>query len=183
MFTPANWKQLKRRYEQCPQKIQDYFQHLPRLVSDFPADITLSYLFSRVERAHNTALYCGLVKLHRANFDMADKAIMQERIDRPVFRMLFKRIIGKEISASLSKEIQEAEAIRDKVIHGKRVSEANIRKAVVLVLSYAEGFNSFVSQKAGFAPFGDLRGFKGGAKSVDKSTTRWMLKGFGFSIS
>ena len=43
--------------------------------------------------------------------------------------------------------------------------------------------NDWVYQAAGVRPFGDKRGFKGRAEALDKSTTRWILKGMGLPAS
>jgi hypothetical protein len=63
---------------------------------------------------------------------------------------------------------------------GKRVSEADKRRAVVALLDYAEAFNCEVYDLCGFRPFGPLRGFKGAVASLDKRTSRWILAGIGF---
>lgn len=48
------------------------------------------------------------------------------------------------------------------------------------ILDYATGFNDFVYGIAGLRPFGQLKGFKGRAASLEKSTSRWVLRGVGF---
>ncbi len=44
-------------------------------------------------------------------------------------------------------------------------------QAHVEIIDYAEGVNNELRSLAGFEPFGDLRGFKGAAKSLEKGTT------------
>ena len=78
-------------------------------------------------------------------------------------------------------KIAEAEKVRDLILHGKQVSEVDKRKAVVDVLEYAKSFNAEVSRIAGFKPFGSLKGFKGRGQPLDKSTSRWVLKGVGLT--
>jgi len=71
-------------------------------------------------------------------------------------------------------------------MHGKSVSDPDKRKAISLALHYAEGMNRLiaVTKNLGFRPFtGDLRGFIGALGFLDKSTTRWILKGMGFGLS
>ena len=36
--------------------------------------------------------------------------------------------------------------------------------------------------QAEFRPFGDLRGFKGRGQPLERTTTRWVLKGMGMGI-
>lgn len=57
-----------------------------------------------------------------------------------------------------------------------------MRKTVLDVLLYAKKFNEFIYGIGSFKPFGSLIGFKGGTKTLDDSTSRWILKGIGFLI-
>lgn len=177
---PRSWRAVVKDFETAPRETQEYFKHLPKLAKEFPWDVALSYLFARVELAHNMAIYCGVVKLHRANADLARRAVEKQYMKRAEFKKLFKTIFGKEIKEAIWQKFERAASIRDKVMHGKPVAAADKRKAVVDIISYAQQFNKFVSNAAGFKPFGSLRGFKGRGKRLDKSTTRWLLKGMGF---
>ena len=76
-------------------------------------------------------------------------------------------------------KIESAQKTRNKILHGKTVSDADKRRAIISILEYAEAFNEEVSAVAGFRPFGSLQGFRGAAQSLDKSTSRWVLKGIG----
>ena len=62
-------------------------------------------------------------------------------------------------------------------------TEAEKRKAIALVLDYSGELDDLVQSLGGFRPFGDMRGFSGAASKLDARTTRWMLKGMGFTIS
>jgi hypothetical protein len=174
---------LLNHFNASDQRIRVYFQHLPALVQQFPLDVCLSYAFSRVELAHNTTLYCGVVKLHKAHTDLAWRAVQGYHMTRDAFRESFRTIFGVPLPSTAVSKIQQAESVRDAVMHGKRIADADKRNAVARVLDYGTEMNSFIHEHAGFRPFGDLRGFKGSAKPLDKSTTRWILKGMGFTIS
>lgn len=174
---------MLNRYKSAPAPVQKYFIHLPMLLADFPLDVSLSYLFSQVELAQNMTLYCGIVKRHRAERSLVRTAIDTHRMTRSDFTEKFAIVFGKQIPAPISDVLHEAEAIRDRVMHGKSTEEKDKRKALVNVIEYAQGLNDFIATLVAFRPFGELRGFKGRAKSLDKSTTRWVLKGMGFGIS
>ena len=58
----------------------------------------------------------------------------------------------------------------------KMCSEPDMRTAVYRLIEYSELFNDFTFQLAGFKPFGNLRGFKGRAEPLNKTTTKWLLK-------
>ena len=98
-------------------------------------------------------------------------------MSRPGFQELYKTVYGNIITKPVRDFIDEAETVRDKIMHGKTVTEAAKRKAVVDVLKYAKALNERTYQLGGLKPFGDLRGFKGRAKALDKSTSRWILRG------
>ena len=183
MSIPKTWKGVVGVYSACPKEVQSYFEYFPDLAEDYPWEVALSYLFGRVELAHNMAIYCGIVKLHKGNAELTRKAVESHHLTRDGFRTFFAAIYGKPIDAKISQLIEEAEAIRDKVLHGKSASQEELRRSVVRVLEYAVQFNAFVHAIAGIKPFNDLRGFKGRAVSHDKSTTRWLLKGMGLPLS
>ncbi len=183
MTVPANRKGVVKRFNNAPKEVRDYFEYLPKLIDQFPWEISLSYLFARVEYSHNMTLYCGVVKLHQGQKDVVFNIVQKQQLTRANFAQLFETVIGKKIAPKVSAKIRDAEKVRDKVLHGKSVSEADLRKAVTRVIEYAESFNNLVKNTAGFKPFDDLRGFKGAGKSLSKETTRWILKGMGFPAS
>lgn len=56
-------KSLLKVYNSCSSGVQRYFEHLPKLLDEFPLNVALAYAFSRLELAQNMALYCGVVKV------------------------------------------------------------------------------------------------------------------------
>lgn len=103
-------------------------------------------------------------------------------MSRGRFRDLFQVVFGKPLDKSLADKLYNAEKIRDKVLHGKDWTDAQAREALVNMFDFAENFNDFVYDLAGFKPFSDLRGFKGRKQSLPKPTTRWVLRGMGIGI-
>ena len=182
MTTPKTWKGVIKHLSTMPQEVQDYFEHFPRLAKEFPWEVSLSYLFGRVELAHNMVIYCGAVKLHGADSALARTAIENHHMTRDGFKKLFETIHGKQIPHAISKKIEESESVRDKVMHGKSATQNEQRQAIADVLDYARDFNEFVYNLSGLRPFDDLRGFKGRKQSLDKATSRWLLKGMGFNL-
>ncbi|MEO1920079.1 MAG: hypothetical protein ABGW81_10330 [Paracoccaceae bacterium] len=75
---------------------------------------------------------------------------------RPRFRELYKSITGKAVEVEAINFSKLAEKVRDQILHGKDVSGG-----------------------AEFKPFDNIKGFKGAAKTLDKSTSRWVLTGIG----
>lgn len=180
---PASYKGLLKLYQDQPKELRDYFEHFPKLMTaSLPYEIAIAYLFSRVERAHRRALYCGITKKYSANSDLVDDVVRREFVSRDSFKRMFATVFGKEMPKNIAKLIEDAEFVRDKGIHGKDPDDKEMRKAMHDIFKYADEFNNFVSGLESFRPFGDLRGFKGRGENLDKETTRWILKGLGFSI-
>ena len=67
--------------------------------------------------------------------------------------------------------------LETKTVHGKDVNEAAFRQAVVDVIDYAVLLDHQTQTIAQFKPFGDMRGFKGAKQPLEKTTTRWLLRG------
>jgi hypothetical protein len=178
---PGSWRGVVNRYNQSPAEVQAYFESLPSLIESYQWEVSLGFLFIRVEKALNTMLYCGARKVRRANAEVARKFVDAHHMTRKEFRRLFANVFGRDVPSEITAILAEAEKVRDKVIHGKMVSDADFRKATVRVIEYAEAMNELVHEIAAFKPFTiDLRGFVGRGEALDRSTTMWLMKGLGF---
>ncbi len=179
MPAPANYKQVLNHFQSLPSEVQGYFPSFNDLVKDYPLEVSVSYVFARVEAAKHSAIYCGIVKIHWTDSALTREMIDKDHMSRGRFRDLFKIVFGKPLKKDLEDKLSGAEEIRDKIAHGKKWKNEDARKALNDILDFAADFNAFVEQTAGFKPFGDLRGFKGRGESLSKETTRWVLRGMG----
>ena len=102
---------------------------------------------------------------------------------REGFQIQFETVFGQPIPEEVKQELEAAEIVHDKILNGQRTLAKDKREAIGHVLDYAQAFNRFVNRLAKFKPFGNQKGSDGCAESLNKSTTRWMLKGMGFSLS
>lgn len=178
-----SYKALLKCYQAKSEQVQGHFEHLPKLINnDLPYVIAIAYCFLKIEQAQNRALYGGVVKVHRCNAEFARRLMNFQHLTRDGFRDLFKNVFGKPLKESTTEMILEAEKIRDKVIHGKEVTQNELRQAIADVLAYAEEFNNEVCALGDFRPLGDMRGFKGRAEALDKRTTKWLMRGLGFGV-
>lgn len=91
-------------------------------------------------------------------------------------------VYGQPVPKALDDLLRNAAAVRDSVMHGKTPSDAKVRNAIGAVLDYAKALNECVANHGGAKPFGDLRGFSGQAKKLEKGTSRWLLKDMGFPL-
>ena len=184
MTTIDNRRQLIQKFDDAPAQVRKYFSSLPYLLlENFPLDVALAYVFSRVELAHNMALYCCVMKIHKAEREIANSAIDANHMTRKDFLEMFKIVFDRDLPTTTSNLLKNAERVRDRVMHGKQTSDPEKREAIVKVVQYAAKFNETVYEAAQFRPFGNLRGFRGRGKSLSKTTTRWVLKGMGFPLS
>jgi hypothetical protein len=178
-----NYKALLKFYENRPTEVKTHFEHLPKLVGDdLPYEIAIAYVFLKIEQAQNRALYGGVVKIHRGNAELVGRMLNIQHLTREGFKDIYKNVFGNALKEGIANKLKDAEKARDKVIHGKSVTDDELREAIADVLEYAEAFNVEVNTVAGFKPFADMRGLKGRAESLDKRTTKWLMKGLGFSI-
>lgn len=174
---------LKKAYGDCSQEVRDYFTHLPKLLDDFPMDVCLAYAFARLELGQNLALYCGVVKIHKVNADVAKSVIGTHHMTREGFIELYKTVFDLDLPKAAHADLKSAEKTRDNVMHGKSTGDDKIRNAIARVLEYAEEINKQLHAKHGLKPYGSIKGFAGRAKKLDKRTSRFLLKGMGFAIS
>jgi len=171
---------ILKAFGNLPDPLREYLVHFPKLAEDFPWEVALSYLFAQVELAHNMTIYCGVVKCHRVDSELARKAINDHHMTRPRFRELYAIIINKKgIQADTTKRAVFAEGVRDRILHGKTVKDEEKRAAIISTLDYANLLNEQIFADANFRPFGKLQGFKGRGTPLDKSTSRWVLMGIG----
>lgn len=179
MNAPANYLQVLNHFNQLPNEVKNYFPSFQNLVEGYPWDVSVSYVFSRIEAVKHSTIYCGIVKIHWTDSTLTRELIDKDHMSRGRFRDLFKIVFGKQIKKELLQKLSEAEGIRDKIAHGKQWTDAQARKSLIDIFEFAVGFNEFVQASAGFKPFSDLRGFKGRKQPLPKETTRWVLLGMG----
>lgn len=183
MANIPSYKALQKCYDSKSAEVKGHFGHLPALIKDdWPYEIAIAYVFLKIEQAQNRSLYGGVVKVHRCNAEFARRLMNYQHLTRDGFKQLYKNVFGRALPTAVADLMADAEKSRDKVIHGKDVSDSELRGAIADVLEYAEVFNTEVNDVAGFKPLGDMRGFKGRAEPLDKRTTKWLMRGLGFGV-
>jgi hypothetical protein len=176
-------KALKKLFDSKSDEVKSHFGHLPQLIADgLPYEIAIAYVFLKIEQAQNRALYGGVVKVHRCNAEFARRLMNFQHLTRDGFKELYKNVFGRSLPKSTVDLMVDAESSRDKVIHGKEVTDSELRGAIADVLEYAEEFDNEVNDVAGFRPLGNMRGFKGRAEPLDKRTSKWLMRGLGFGV-
>lgn len=182
---PGQRKGLKTLHAAMPSEVRTFFADLPALIdSGFSLNISLAYVFFRIEQGQRQSLYCGARKLHRTESTLTWRAIDAHDLTRRCFKELFKTIYGFHVSNAANDCLTLAQDVRDNLMHGRSPADADQRSAICNAMHYAKEMNELiaVTKDKRFRPFsGNLRGIVGRLESLDKSTTRWILKGMGFT--
>ena len=88
-------------------------------------------------------------------------------------------VFSTNIPNDAVRNLEKAQNIRNNLIHGKTTTDPKRREAVYYAIEYMKAVGTFVKDKSGKNPYGDLRGLAGKKKLLPAKSTIWMLKGFG----
>ena len=80
-----SYKGVIRQYNEAPQQVQDYFPDFVELVESYNWEISISYVFSRVELAKRNTIYCGIVKLHWCDAVLTRKLVNEDHMRAVAF--------------------------------------------------------------------------------------------------
>jgi len=174
-----SYKDVIRHFRAAPKRIQNYFPEFVPLVEGYDWEVSVSYVFSRVEQAKRMTIYCGITKIHRCESSLTWKLVSEDHLSRARFFELIKIVFAKKIPDNIREKLEASENVRDKIVHGMNWTDSDARKAMTQIIDFATKFNQYVKKIAGFQPFGDLRGYKGRKQPLAKATTKWILHGMG----
>ena len=178
---PGNWVGVVARIDATTEEVKSFFDPISELIENYSWEVSIGYMFTRVEQAHNHLLRGGAVKIHSVNAPTANRFVDGQHITRKEFSRLYKNVVGGAVPVRSAKLLSEAEKIRDRVVHGKRVVEKDQRLAIVYIVEYAESINAELQEKANFSPFKfDQRGYAGRKVTLPEATSAWVMKGLGF---
>jgi len=183
MTTPKSYKGILKHFHAKDKVIQQFMEHLPSLLeSNYPFDVALSYLFSRLELGQNIIIYASIRKKYKTDTRVTEVAIENWDSTKDTFESRFEIVFGKPVPTAIMAAKKAAQRVRNKVMHGKSVSEPEKRAAIAEGLDYAQSLNTLVMSELRFEPFGKITGITGAAPAMDASATRFLLKGMGFNI-
>ncbi len=145
--------------------------------------IALAYAFMKIEEGHHRALKCGLIRLHACASSKVDDALAKQHFTRTYFKTVFNNVLGKPIPKDALGLLENAESVRDRLIHGKGVPYKELRTGLSSALDYIAKLGGFVEGRTGKNPFGDLRGLAGKKQLLEPTTSYWVMKGIGLYTS
>lgn len=185
MIVPGNRPGVRNKLEGAPDNVRRYFHPAEELIERYSWEVSLSYLYAKVEEAHLMSIYCGAVKLHKTDAKLAWDAVYRFENTRSQFQGVFANVYGTKIPQRLQAKLEKAQKVRDLALHGKarEVPGSDYRMAVAAIIEYAEGFNELCLEKGGPQAFGPLQGFSGRHRTRDKAASRLILKGIGLPLS
>jgi hypothetical protein len=174
---------LLRLFQHCSPEVRKHFEHLPSLLDNYPLEVALAYAFQRLEVGQNMALYCGVVRLHRADSVVARNALDVQHMTRSKFAELYETVFELGLPTGAKGDLGTAESTRDTIMHGGQASGDRLRNAIGRVLEFSAAVNKQLHGRCQLQPFsGQWRGFAGRLQKLERRTTRFMLKGMGFAI-
>jgi hypothetical protein len=172
---------LKKKFEALLPQTKTYLVGIESLLDEPKTfGVALAFAFMKVEEGQHRALKCGLVRIHKCNSKKVDEALGKQHFTRSYFKTVFKNVMGEEVETVGLDAINKAEKVRDKLIHGKGASQADLREAIINVFEYITVLGKQVEAKTSKNPFGDLRGLAGKTTLMDPVPSYWLLKGLGF---
>ncbi len=183
---------LRERYEKLPSEVRDHFWQFPEIIEKIEdLRLALTYMFYRVEWAHTTSLYIGLRKTYGVQAEgktyavdayMAKQAMDSTHMTREKFQDSYETVFSKDFPKNAAEKIKLAQQVRDKLMHGMRVSDAQVTEALLKIMEYTKLYHDAVREAADFSPFGSQQGVTGATKSLDKKVSCVILKGLGFHM-
>ncbi len=172
---------LAKKFGDLTADTKTYLSGLESLLDDPKKyGVALAFLFMKVEEGQHRALKCGLIRKHKCNSQKVDDALAKQHFTRAYFKIIFKNVFGAEVAKEALASIENAEKVRDQLIHGKKPAQKILRDAISGAFDYIIALGQQVEGKTDKNPFGDLRGLAGKAALMDETTTFWVLKGMGF---
>ena len=127
--------------------MREFLPEYGSLLKSFSWEVSTAYLSTKIEQGQRRAIYCGIVRLHEVDADLARKSVDQWDMTRAGFREMFRTVFGRRLpviaraSASPTKQIRrrELEQFRQSIESWERQGqEAGRDGDVELAAGYAD---------------------------------------------
>jgi hypothetical protein len=175
------WAKNVSKLKGSSEGVRYYFWMLEELLENVSSpEPALAYCFQNIEYAQRVALYAILMRRYRTNSELTWKAIDDLDITRSNFPEFYQVFCGKKYPAALREKMKPAEAVRDKITHGREAATSEVHRAIGICLDFAEDLNVHMWKDVGFRPFGKLRGVTSSTRpQLEKEISHLVLKGLG----
>lgn len=181
----SNRERALNKLAHATDTVRDYFWMLEELLEEISyPEPALAYCFQRIESGQRVSLYALLMRKYRTDSELAWEAVDRLDITRSNFPQFYEAISGRSYPHEIREILKPAEAVRDRITHGKDESEAEVLKAICTCLEYAEALNEKMFADVGFRPFGRLQGVTSSRRpQLEKDITRLVIRGLGLDGS
>jgi hypothetical protein len=96
---------------------------------------------------------------------------------RKTFQKTIKDLVNIDLQSPPFVGLEASEVVRDKLFHGRRPKDEELRDAISRALEFVANFGAAIQNKTGKNPFGDLRGLSSRMKILSGDQARWIIKG------
>ena len=79
---PGNWGGVVARIDATTEEVKSFFDPISELIRNYSWEVSISYMFTRVEQAHNHLLRGAAVKIHSVNAPTANRFVDGQHITR-----------------------------------------------------------------------------------------------------
>lgn len=173
-------RQIIDRMEQLPTEVQSEFKSLPKLLVTFPLEVATGYVLSRLERTRRFMIFAKLIRQYRAESTMTASVIQRQSMEESQFAIFSQRILSYPVD--YLPKFSPIQKLHRKAVFGSEIKHEETVHAFVKFFDSVHWMYSHCTVP-GYRPFGDRSRLKPFKQQVSKATTRWLLKGFGFSVS
>ena len=77
---PGNWVGVVARIDATTEEVKSFFDPISQLIRNYSWEVSISYMFTRVEQAHNHLLRGAAVKIHSVNAPTANRFVDGQHI-------------------------------------------------------------------------------------------------------
>lgn len=168
---------IRHEFAALPEDVKAHLRELEPLLQAADLNLSLALLFLLIEQGRYRAMKCILVRNLKCMTSVVDDELNARAFSRKSFRSSIRSLIGIDISKGDYRALENAEAIRDKIFHGRGASDAEKREAISNCIKFIDVFGAKVKGKTGKNPFATLRGLTSRIKPVSRAQSNWILKG------
>lgn len=168
---------IRKQFDALPDEVKSHFGKLRELLENAHLEIALAYIFLLLEQGRYRALKCILVRELHCSAKLVDAMYKDYEFQRKTFQKTIKDLVNIDLQSPPFVGLEASEVVRDKLFHGRRPKDEELRDAISRALEFVANFGAAIQNKTGKNPFGDLRGLSSRMKMLSGDQARWIIKG------
>jgi hypothetical protein len=168
---------IKKQFGDLPDEVQNHLKDFRFLLEKPSLEAALAYLFMMIEQGRYRAIKCVLVRKLKCDSSIIDKMLADQQLTRKSFGAIIKKLVSVDLSKGDFASLGKAESVRERAIHGRKPSQADLRQALSDGLKFISAFGQAIRKKTEKNPFGNLQGLTSRSKMLNKDQTKWIVLG------